>query len=52
VHNIKNDIDTINKISKKGREKYFRIFNNLIVSDSILSKTFGTTPKYKYAWER
>ena len=52
VLNIKNDIDTINKISKKGREKYFRIFNNLIVSDSILSKTFGTSPKYKYAWER
>ena len=39
-------------LTKKGREKYFRIFNNLIISDSILSKVFGTTPKYRYAWER
>ena len=28
---LKDDINTINKISKSGREKYFKIFNNLIV---------------------
>jgi glycosyltransferase involved in cell wall biosynthesis len=48
---LKDDLKKINKISKNGRNKYFRIFNNLIVSDSIVSKTFGITPKYKYAWE-
>ena len=48
---LKDDLKKINNISKNGRNKYFRIFNNLIVSDSIVSKTFGITPKYKYAWE-
>ena len=46
------NIKKINNISKKGREKYFKIFNNLIISDSILSKTLGSTPKYNYAWEK
>ncbi len=52
ILDLKDDINRINKISKNGRNKYFKIFNNLIVSDSILSKTLGTTPKYKYAWEK
>ncbi len=52
ILNLKDDIKTINKISKKGREKYFKIFNNLIVSDYILSKTLGSSPKYKYAWDK
>ena len=52
IINLKDDISTINKISKNGRNKYFRIFNNRIVSDSILSKTFERSPKYKYAWEK
>jgi hypothetical protein len=42
----------INKISKNGKRRYFEIFNNLIVSDSILSKTLNLSPKYKYAWEK
>jgi len=50
--NLKDDMHTINNISKNGREKYFRIFNNLIVSDYILSKTLGSSPKYKYAWDK
>ena len=52
IMNLKNDIETINKISKNGRKKYFKIFNNLIVSDYIVSKSFEVSPKYKYAWEK
>ena len=52
IMNLKDDIETINKISKNGRNKYFKIFNNLIVSDSIISKTFEVSPRYKYAWEK
>ncbi len=52
INELKNDILKINKISKKGREKYFKIFNNKIIADSIISKTFGNSPKYKYAWEK
>ena len=33
VLELKDDIVKINKISKNGRNKYFKIFNNLIVSD-------------------
>ena len=52
ILDLKDNIKKINNISKKGREKYFEIFNNLIISDSILSKTLGSTPKYNYAWEK
>ena len=48
---LKKDINKINQISKNGREKYFRIFDNSIISDAIISKVFEKTPKYKYAWE-
>ena len=52
IIDLKDDIERINKISKNGRDKYFRIFNNTIVSDSILSKSLDVSPKYKYAWEK
>ena len=52
IIDLKDDIERINKISKKGRDKYFRIFNNTIISDSILSKSLDVSPKYKYAWEK
>ena len=52
INELKNDILRINKISKNGRDKYFKIFNNKIIADSIISKTFGNSPKYKYAWEK
>ena len=52
IKDIKDDMQKINKISKKGKEKYFRIFNNLIVADSIISKSLGVKSKYKYAWEK
>ncbi len=51
ILDLKDDISTINEISKNGRNKYFKIFNNLIVADSIISKTFNIKPKFKYAWK-
>jgi len=51
ILDLKDDISTINEISKNGRNKYFKIFNNLIIADSIISKTFNIKPKFKYAWK-
>jgi glycosyltransferase involved in cell wall biosynthesis len=51
INKLKKDTKKINQISKNGRDKYFSIFNNNIISDSIISKVFQTTPKYKYVWE-
>ena len=39
------------KIAINGKKKYFKIFNNNIVGDYILSKTLGTKPFFTYAWE-
>jgi hypothetical protein len=39
------------KIGKNGKKKYFKIFNNKIVGDYILSKSLGTKPSYKFAWD-
>jgi glycosyltransferase involved in cell wall biosynthesis len=52
IINLKDDIQKINEISKNGKRRYFEIFNNLIISDSIISKTLNTSPKYNYAWEK
>ena len=52
INNIKDDINRINKISANGKKRYFEIFNNLIISDSIIHKTLGSTQKYKYVWSK
>ena len=52
IQDLKNDIEKINKISKNGKKRYFEIFNNLIISDSIISKTLDIEPKFKYAWDK
>ena len=39
-------------IGNKGKEKYFKLFNNLIIADYILSKTFNYKSTYKFIWER
>ncbi len=39
------------KIGINGKNKYFKIFNNKIVGDYILSKTLGIKPSYKFAWD-
>ena len=48
---LKDDIKKINKISKKGKQKYFKIFNNKIVSNFIINKTLDIDTKIKYAWK-
>ena len=36
--------------AKRGKEKYFRYFNSTIVSDYIISKSFGVKTKKKLKW--
>ena len=45
------DINKINKISFNGKKKYFDIFNNSIISDYIIHKTFGAKNRFKYVWD-
>tara|TARA_B110001450_G_scaffold255248_1_gene282321 strand:+ start:304 stop:2403 length:2100 start_codon:yes stop_codon:yes gene_type:complete len=52
IIDLKDDLSKINKISKNGKKRYFEIFNNQIISDSIISKTLNISPKYNYAWEK
>jgi len=40
------------KIGMNGKKKYFKIFNNKIVGDYILSKTLRTKPNYSYIWDK
>jgi glycosyltransferase involved in cell wall biosynthesis len=59
--NINDLIDKVNfykknerlraKIGLNGKNKYFKIFNNKIVGDYILSKTLGIKSSYKFAWD-
>ena len=37
-------------IAKKGKDKYFRIFNNKIISDYICSRLFDKKTKRKFSW--
>ena len=47
---LKDDLKKIDSISK-GKLKYFRIFNNKIVSNYIINKTLDIDTKIKYAWK-
>ena len=51
LEKLNGNINKINKISKNGKKKYFSIFENSIVADYIISKTFGAKNKYKYVWD-
>ena len=51
LENLNGDINKINKISKNGKRKYFSIFENSIISEYIISKTFNTKNKHKYVWD-
>jgi len=46
----KNEIKRI-QIGLNGKKKYFKIFNNNIVADYIVSKTLGIKPTYNYVWD-
>jgi glycosyltransferase involved in cell wall biosynthesis len=61
----KNDDDLIDKViffkknEKKriqiginGKKKYFKIFNNKIIADYIVTKTLGTKPAFNYIWDK
>ena len=45
------NMNKINKISQNGKKKYFSIFNNSIVADYILHKTFDLKNTFKYVWK-
>ena len=51
LEKLNGNINKINKISKNGKKKYFSIFNNSIVADYIIYKTFNIKNKYKYVWD-
>jgi len=51
LEKLNGNINKINKISRNGKLKYFNIFNNSIVSDYIIAKTFNTKSKHKYIWD-
>ena len=51
IDRLRFNIKKINRISLNGKRKYFSIFNNLIISDYIISKTFNKKGKFKYIWE-
>ena len=51
MNSLYGNIDKVNKISKNGKRKYFSIFNNEIISEYILFKTFNIKNKYKYVWD-
>ena len=38
IYDLKDDIKKINKISENGKKKYFKLFENKIVSDYLISK--------------
>ncbi len=37
-------------IAKNGKDKYFRIFNNKIISDYICSRLFDSKPNKRFSW--
>ena len=51
LEKLNGNINKINKISKNGKRKYFSIFDNTIITDFILHKTFNRRNKYKYIWD-
>ena len=52
MDNLNGNIDKINRISKNGKKRYFSIFNNSIISDYIISKTFNKKSNFKFVWDK
>jgi len=55
IKKLKVLLNTPNKISaigRRGKQKYFKLFNNLIIGDYILSKSLMFKSKYKFIWEK
>ena len=51
MNELHGNVEKINKISKNGKRRYFEIFNNSIISDYIIHKTFGFKNKFKFVWK-
>ena len=51
MDHLNGDMNKINRISQNGKRKYFSIFNNCIIADYILHKTFDKKGNFKYIWE-
>ena len=51
MNDLHGNVEKINKISKNGKRRYFQIFNNSIISDYIVHKTFGFKNKFKFVWK-
>ena len=51
LEKLNGNISKINKISKNGKKKYFSIFENSIIAEYIISKTFNIKNKYRYIWD-
>ena len=51
LEKLNGNINKINKISRNGKRKYFSIFDNTIVADFILFKTFDKKNKFRYVWD-
>ena len=45
------DINKINKISQNGKRRYFNIFDNSIIADYIIHKTFNKKANSKFVWD-
>jgi glycosyltransferase involved in cell wall biosynthesis len=52
LNKYKKDVKERNRIAKNGRNIYMKFFNSTIVSDFILSKTFGYKSKNKFLWDK
>lgn len=49
---LKKKPNLIKSIARKGKNKYFKLFNNLIISDYILSKSLNFKSKFKFVWDK
>jgi glycosyltransferase involved in cell wall biosynthesis len=47
---IKDDKNKLIRIGKLGKKNYFKYFENTIIADFIISKTFKIKNKYRYIW--
>jgi len=46
----KNNPIKLKRLAKNGKKKYFKIFNNKIITDFIIHKVFKSKPNFKYSW--
>ncbi len=51
ILDLKDNDEKINRIAKNGKKKYFKIFNNNIVSNYILHKTLNFEKRFNYVWD-